>query len=255
MTLLADTYLERNYGQLATAAISLLLAFVAVRLVNRALARRGERLVKALHHSGLSQEADTRLRFTRRVIDVVIITIGVALALSQFTALDQIGRTVLTSSAIAAAVIGFAARQVLANALAGIMLAVTQPLRIGDRVVFEGEEGTVEEIKLTSTWLRTPGDARVVIPNERLAAGILRNETIISATVAVEAEIWLPAGDDVIGAVDALRAGLEDVTVSIAETSAEGTRIVLGGAVASPGERPGLAAELREKGLRTIRGT
>ena len=89
--------------------------------------------------------------------------------------------TVLASGAITAAVVGFAARQTLANAMAGILLAVTQPIRIGDLVTFEGETGTVEDVGLTYTWLRTGADARLLVPNERLAGGILRNDSIRSA--------------------------------------------------------------------------
>ncbi len=74
----------------------------------------------------------------------------------------------------------------LANAIAGMVLAVTQPLRIGDLVTFEGETGTVEDVALTYTWLRTGSDARLIIPNERLAAGVLRNDSIRSPTVALE---------------------------------------------------------------------
>ena len=129
---------------------------------------------------------DTRLRFLRRAVEAAIIVVGFALALAQFTSLDRLAATVLASSAIAAAVVGFASRQVLANAIAGMVLAVTQPLRIGDLVTFEGETGTVEDVSLTYTWLRTGSDARLIIPNERLAAGVLRNDSIRSATVALE---------------------------------------------------------------------
>ena len=112
----------------------------------------------------------------------------------------------LASSAIAAAVVGFAARQVLANAIAGMVLAVTQPLRIGDLVTFEGETGTVEDVSLTYTWLRTGSDARLIIPNERLAAGVLRNDSIRSPTVALEVSVWLAPDADETAALAAVEA-------------------------------------------------
>ena len=62
----------------------------------------------------------------------------------------------LASGAIAAAVIGFAARQTLANFMAGIMLAVTQPIRVGDWVTFEGNYGVVEDVRLNHTILPRP---------------------------------------------------------------------------------------------------
>ena len=86
------------------------------------------------------------------------------------------------------------------------MLAVTQPLRIGDLVTFEGETGTVEDISLTYTWLRTGSDARLIVPNERLAAGVLRNDSIRSPTVALEVSVWLAPDADETAALEALEA-------------------------------------------------
>ena len=77
-----------------------------------------------------------------------------------------------------------------------MVLAVTQPLRIGDLVTFEGETGIVEDVALTYTWLRTGSDARLIIPNERLAAGVLRNDSIRSPTVALEVSVWLAPDAD-----------------------------------------------------------
>ena len=82
-------------------------------------------------------ETDTRLRFVRRLIYAAILLLGVAIALSQFAGIAKLAASLLASGAIAAAIIGFAARQVLANFVAGIMLAITQPLRVGDWVTFE----------------------------------------------------------------------------------------------------------------------
>ena len=67
------------------------------------------------------------------------------------TGVDRLAARLLASGAIAAAIIGFAARQTLANFVAGIMLAVTQPLRIGDWVYFEDHYGVVEDIRLNYT--------------------------------------------------------------------------------------------------------
>ena len=63
------------------------------------------------------------------------------------------------------------------------MLAVTQPLRIGDWVSFEDAYGIVEDVRLNYTVLRTASEQRIVIPNERLAGGILRNDTLVVGAV------------------------------------------------------------------------
>jgi small-conductance mechanosensitive channel len=252
LNILADTFVSRHDHEI-TAVLSLVLAGLAVLLVDRALNRRVRKLALAVAGGDLSPVAATRLHFIRRVIDVTIIGIGVAVALAQFTALDKLAGAILASGAIAAAVIGFAARQTLANGIAGLLIAITQPLRIGDLVTFEGETGTVEDVRLTYTWLRTGSDARVIVPNERLAAGVLRNESIGSPTVAIEASVWLAHGDDETAALDAIQATMPEVTARVAEVTVEGTRILVIGESAPPSERPAAEAQLRLGALRAIR--
>jgi len=93
---------------------------------------------------------------------------------------------------------------------------MTRVIRLAERaaksnipVLIEGESGVVEDVRLTSTWLRTAADARIIVPNERLAAGVLRNDSIGEKDVPVEASLWLHRDQDVVAAMDALRAGLE----------------------------------------------
>ena len=191
---------------MVAAGLTLLAALGLVAIVHRLMRGRVHKLPDALGGAEISPMLDTRLRFLRRVVEAAIIVIGGALALAQFTSLDRLAATVLASSAIAAAVVGFASRQVLANAIAGMVLAVTQPLRIGDLVTFEGETGTVEDVSLNYTWLRTGSDARLIIPNERLAAGVLRNDSIRTAVVALEVSLWLSPEDDEAAALAAVRA-------------------------------------------------
>jgi small conductance mechanosensitive channel len=242
-----------DYGNEITAVLTLLLALGVVIAVNRAFSSRGRKLAAALGGGDLSPVVDTRLRFLRRVIEAIIIVIGVALAVAQFTQLDRLASTVLASSAIAAAVIGFAARQVLANAMAGLVLAITQPLRIGDLVTFEGETGTVEDISLTYTWLRTGSDARLIIPNERLAAGVLRNDSIRSSTVALEISMWLSADADEAVALEAICAIDEVTGARIAEITESGIRVIVSGPAVAPAERLRREGELRAEALRAVR--
>ena len=248
---LAGTYLQRH-GHEFTAIASVGLTVVVLVAFHRWVEQRGRRLAQAVAGE-LRPEVDTRLRFVQRLVDVVIVVVGLAVALNQFTAVDKVASTVLTSGAIAAAVIGFAARQTLANAIAGMLLAITQPLRIGDVVTFEGETGTVEDVRLTYTWLRTPGDTRVIVPNERLAAGVLRNDSIGDASVAVEASLWLQGDVDPLAALDALRPALAPVGVRLAETTADGSRLLLLGEHAPPQQRVAAEHALRERALRALR--
>ena len=240
---LASTFWDAN-GPWITALISIVVAFIAAFLLDRALAHRGLKLAAAVSRGELSPETDTRLRFIRRLVYAVIILLGVAVALAQFDGIDRLAASLLASGAIAAAVLGFAARQTLANFVAGIMLAVTQPLRVGDWVFVEDQYGVVDDIRLTYTFLRTLGGQQIVIPNEKLASGILRNDTLGDGVVGLDVHIWLPATADAGRAVAVLRQGTGQ-TVTVAETSVEGFRLAVGGERCRPPERAPREADLR----------
>jgi small-conductance mechanosensitive channel len=242
-----------KYDNLFSAIGTLIAGALIIYFFDRFLVRRATRLAAAVAgDQGFSRDTATRLRFLRRIVETVIAIVVVAIALSEFDSLDRIGRTILASSAITAAVIGFAARQSLANAVAGILLAVVQPIRIGDLVTFEGETGTVEDVGLTYTWLRTGADARLLVPNERLAGGIIRNDSIRSPTVAIEVSVWLAPDADEGRALEALRA-LDGVRARIAESTHEGLRILVMADPGSPSERLAREAELRALALGTLR--
>jgi small conductance mechanosensitive channel len=248
----AQSFTDR-YGNAITAGLTLLIGIALLVLAHRALRGSAGRIASAIGPDHISPQADTRLRFLRRAVEATIILVAVSLAVAQFTTLDRLASTVLASGAIAAAIVGFAARQVLANGMAGVVLAITQPVRIGDVVTFEGETGTVEDLSLTYTWLRTGSDARLIIPNERLAAGVLRNDSIRSSVVALEVSLWLLPEDDEQAALTALRSLEEVRDARIAEVTHEGTRIPLAGPPVGPTERLAREGDLRADGLRALR--
>lgn len=229
-------------------AAFLLIAF----LFDRWFAARGRRLAGRMLRGGLTQQADTRLRFVRRLIWLVLLVVGTLGALSQFAGLGRVAGSLLASGVLVAAIVGFAARQTLGNLVAGIMLAMTQPLRVGDWITFEENYGVVEDVRLNFTVLRTLGEQRIVIPNERLVSGVLRNDTLESDAVGLDVSIWLPAAADVPRALDGLRAETGQ-TVSVAESAPEGTRLAIGGERVPPPERAKHEAELREQCLRRLR--
>ena len=225
---------------------TVLVAMVLAQLVDRALVRRAGKLAATVTGRDLSPVADTRLRLVRRLVSVTIIVVGLALALAQFAAVKRVATGVLASSAVLGLVIGFAARQTLANAVAGILLAITQPIRVGDLVTFEGETGTVEDVRLTYTYLRADDGRRVIIPNERLAQSTVINHTIVDPRVHVEVSIWIPLDADPGRAMAAL--GDEPgVEVSVADMEKDGIRLSVGAWAPSASERGGVAAGLRAK--------
>jgi small conductance mechanosensitive channel len=251
--IVADTFVERHsheFTAVASVLVSLLLAFVVDRLL-----LRHERVANRQLEGGLSPAITTRLRILRRVTSTTIIVIGIAIALTQFAAVNRAAAAILASGAIAAAVLGFAARQTLANGIAGILIAIAQPLRVGDLVTFEGETGIVEDVRLTYTFLRTADDIRIVIPNERLASGVLRNASIVSPKVGVQASLWVARDDDVDAVLERLADELPESHPRIAEISPDGVRVVISGIAASVAEREQCQAKLLSDALRASRRT
>jgi small-conductance mechanosensitive channel len=227
--------------------------FVLLALVfDRWFAARGRRIAGRVMRGGITQQADTRLRFVRRLIWLVLLVVGILGALSQFAGLGRVAGSLLASGALVAAIVGFAARQTLANLVAGIMLTISQPLRVGDWVTFEDNYGVVEDVRLNFTILRTLSEQRIVIPNERLVSGVLRNDTLETGAVGLDVSLWLPPGADVPRALEALREETGQ-SVTVAESAVEGTRLAVGGERVPPPERAEHEAELRERCLRRLR--
>lgn len=125
--------------------------------------------------SQVSRSTRTRLRFLRRLVVLVVFLVIVAIALAQFTELKRLATGILASTAVLAAIIGFAAQHTIGNMVAGVQLAVSQPIKIGDRIAFEEVTGRVTDITLSYTYV-DPGDgSTAVIPNQMLVEGIVHN--------------------------------------------------------------------------------
>jgi len=125
--------------------------------------------------SQVSRSRKTRLRFLRRLIVLTVVLVLAGVAIGQFTELERVATAILASTAVLAAIVGFAAQHTIANVIAGVMLAISQPVRIGDRICFEEVEGRVVDITLAYTYVN-PGDgSSVVIPNQMLVEGIVHN--------------------------------------------------------------------------------
>jgi small-conductance mechanosensitive channel len=253
LPILSLTTFWNHNDEWISAVITMVVAFALAFAVDRAFHRRGRQLARTVGRGTISPEIDTRLNFVRRLIYASILLIGVAIALAQFTGISKLAASVLASGAIVAAVIGFAAQRTLGNFVAGVMLAVTQPLRIGDWVALDDHYGQVEDVRLNFTVLRTASDSRVVIPNERIASGVLRNDTLATNAVALDVAVWLSRDADVEAAVAALEAAPGVARVAVAEIAVDGVRLAVSGERVPPGEKAPREAELRATCLRRLR--
>jgi small-conductance mechanosensitive channel len=112
----------------------------------------------------LARKHVTQVRILKRAIDVLIVIMTVGAALMTFDAVRQYGVSLFASAGVAGLAIGLAARPLLSNLIAGIQIAVTQPIRLDDVVIVEGEYGTVEEITTTFVVIKLWDWRRMVLP-------------------------------------------------------------------------------------------
>ena len=222
-----------SWQRLIVVVVALVATTVTARLIDRRIARRD-----------LPPEAMTRYRVLRRAITTTIMFVGVLSALLVVPQVRAVAGGLLASSAVIGIVVGFASQRTLGNFVAGLLIAFNQPLRLGDDVVIDSIEGTVEEIGLIYTFVRTETGDRLVIPNERLASDTIRNSTIRSREKVAEINLQVPLGQDLGAVVDRLQTIAGDGEVFVADVAESATVTVR----APASDRP--AAERLERELR-----
>lgn len=123
---------------------------------------------------------DTLIGVSKRVVTVVVVLITAMTVLEQFDFFRTLTNSLLASAGIAGLVVGLAAQRSLGNLFAGVQLALTQPVSIGDSVVFENEWGWIEGIFLTYVVIRTWDQRRLVVPINYLMDRPIQNWTKVS---------------------------------------------------------------------------
>jgi len=221
------------WHRLVVVAVVMLITIAVARLIDRRIASRQ-----------LAPEAITRYRVARRSVTTAIVFVGLLSALLVIPQVRAVAGGLLASSAVLGIVVGFASQRTLGNFVAGLLIAFTQPLRLGDDVVVEDTPGVVEEIGLIYTFVRTEDGDRLVIPNEKLASDTIRNSTIRSREKVAEITIQVPLGRDVGAIADRLRGLTEGADVFVGELAGNVTLVVRAAAPDEP------AAERLERELR-----
>ena len=208
-----------------------------------------------LQRRPLAPEAVTRYRIFRRIVSVVILVVGLFSALLAIPEIRAVAGGLLASSALLGIVLGFAAQRTLGNFVAGILIALAQPVRIGDRVEYEGSPGVIEEIGLTYTFIRAVDRRRIVVPNEKLASDTIINASIRSRETFAEVSVPVPLEADLDAALDALRddvADERDATVYVS-TLADPMTVTVRAAAADELAAERLEHELRLRAHRRLR--
>lgn len=173
------------------------------RLVANAIASRASH-----EHDAAAQRAlKTQVSVLQRVVNAVILVVGGALVLLQFPTVRNLGMSLLASAGVAGIVLGLAAQKSISNLLAGIQISLTQPMRIGDTVIVEGEWGWIEEITLTYVVVKVWDLRRLVVPISHFLDKPFQNWTRGSPAILGTVEVHADYSVD----VEAARAELQRI--------------------------------------------
>jgi small-conductance mechanosensitive channel len=203
----------------------------------------------------LARKTLTQVRMFKRIFDILIVTITVGFALMTFDTVRNIGVSLFASAGVAGLVAGFAARAVFANVFAGLQLAITQPIRLGDTVVVENEFGTIEEFNSSYVVIKLWDLRRMVVPlsyfMEKPFQNWTRSSTQILGSVAFHLDYTAPIQRLRERATEIVtRSKLWDrrfVTVQVNDTKQESFELRVTVSAANADKLSDLKAELREQ--------
>lgn len=169
----------------------------------------------------------TQLQYIQRIVSIIIFVVVVAFIFLQFEGMRKLGTGILSTAGVGGIIIGLAAQKSIANLLAGFQIAFTQPIRLDDVLIVEGEYGTVEEITLTYVTLKIWDQRRLIVPLNHFIDNTFQNWTRSSAELTGSVFLHL----DYTFPIDELRAEVERylptqdlwdkrvVSVAVTETS------------------------------------
>lgn len=229
-----------------------------------ALVRTGAELMSRRAFSSgdemTARSRTTRIALISRSMAFVIIFITVALMLLGIPAVKHIGATLIASAGLMGLAVGAAAQPALKSLIAGLQIALTEPIRIGDFVVVDGEQGRVEDIRLSYVVVRTGDERRLIIPTVKFLDVTFQNWTRVGG---ITGAVVLPirpgfAIDPIRQAFRAALAEMEqwdqrtgDLVVSESRVGSVELKLLV--SAANPADLAGLRSGLREVMLEWLR--
>ncbi len=234
--------------------------WLGIRVINFFANRYQDMQIENLgeEHFDKVRRRRTYVSIFRRVFIFVMVLGSIWIGLSEFANMEGLGKTLLTSAGIAGVVIGIAAQPILGNIIAGVQVAVTQPVRIGDSVIMDGNFSTVEDLRYTYAVLKTWDERRLIVPMRELIIEMVENWSHTEVHQTCPVFLYIDYGAD----IDAIRQQFISVTkenklwdnktepeMFVVEVTAN--TIHLRGAVSAVGpiEAWTLACEIREQML------
>jgi small-conductance mechanosensitive channel len=203
--------LPERYASVLAKGTSILL-IVAVALILSQMVRLGEKAVLAEYDIGAADNLRARKAYTQvhvisKGLYFVITIFTLASVLMLFKEVQRFGTSILASAGVVGIIFGFAAQKTISNLFAGFQLAMTQPIRLDDVVIVEGEWGRIEEITLTYVIVRIWDERRLVVPLSHFIERPFQNWTRTSADLLGSVFVWV----DYSLPLDQIRAALKPI--------------------------------------------
>jgi small-conductance mechanosensitive channel len=191
---------------------SSILLIVAVALILFQAVNLGEKAVLTKYDINVPDNLQARKIYTQvhvisKVLYAIIALFTVASVLMLFEEVRRLGTSLLASAGVVGIILGFAAQKTIANLFAGFQLAMTQPIRLDDVVIMEGEWGRIEEITLTYVIVHIWDDRRLVVPLSYFIEKPFQNWTRASAQLLGSVFLWV----DYTMPLDELRKALKEI--------------------------------------------
>lgn len=192
-------HLPTWFGRLLFILIAIFVMLMAVKLVNKAFRRTVETMTAA------GNTNVTLISFVRYIVLAVIYFIGAVVIISSIPGASDSLAAILASGGIVAVIVGFAAQETLGNVAGGVMILFFKPFILGDFVRYNDVSGTIEEITLRHTVIRTPQNKRIIIPNGTINGGILENANYGDSRICEFFNVGITYESDVEKAIAILR--------------------------------------------------
>jgi len=192
----SSAVIERAWNALGRFVVPALFGWVIFALV-KAFAKVMTTRAEANESDEIARSRTTRITILSRTIGFLIVFVTVALVLFAIPAVRNVGTTLLASAGVATLAVGAAAQPALKSLIAGIQIALTEPIRIGDFVVIEGESGRVEDIRLSYVVIRTGDERRLIVPTVKFLDSSFQNWTRVGGGITGSVVLPVLPGADI----------------------------------------------------------
>ncbi|MBP1474595.1 mechanosensitive ion channel [Frateuria sp. MAH-13] len=186
-----ELHIAASAEQILVIALIAVATWLGVRCINAVEFFFCQRFPVDTENNLRARRVLTQARVLGRTGSVLLILIGLAACLMMIPGVRQIGTSLLASAGLAGLAVGLAAKPVLSNLIAGLQIAITQPIRLDDVVIIEGEWGRIEEITGTYVVVRIWDERRLVVPLNWFIENPFQNWTRTSSQLIGTVYLWL----------------------------------------------------------------